>query len=63
MSLPIPKDDKKLEFVIPDVVRGSVWDEDVINRARAATLEIFAEDDSASVQVRTNCSCLRLEEA
>ena len=31
---------------------GSVWDENVRGRARLATLEIFASDDSASVQVR-----------
>ena len=31
---------------------GSVWDENVPGRARLATLEIFATDNSASVQVR-----------
>lgn len=52
-----PTDGKKLEFdfVIPlkkgeqDYI-GSVWDDDVPTRARIATLETFALDDSASVQ-------------
>jgi len=50
-----PTDDKRLDFVIPiqkgeEGYSGSVWDEDVPNRARNATLETFALDDSASVQ-------------
>lgn len=31
---------------------GSVWDDEVPGRARKATLDIFATDESASVQVR-----------
>lgn len=51
-----PTDEKKLEFVIPVQkgeagYAGSVWDEDIPSRARAATLETFAVDESASVQV------------
>jgi len=46
-----------LDFVVPvqkgeKGYEGSVWDEDVFGRARVATLDIFATDDSASVQVR-----------
>ncbi|KAH7869193.1 uncharacterized protein C8R40DRAFT_1060154, partial [Lentinula edodes] len=29
---------------------GSVWDATVLDRARTITLEVFAEDESASVQ-------------
>ncbi|KAF8628605.1 hypothetical protein AX15_003812 [Amanita polypyramis BW_CC] len=48
-----PKNEKKLELVVPDVFdEGSVWDEEVAERARKATLEVFAKDESASVQVR-----------
>ncbi|KAH9481928.1 Uricase [Psilocybe cubensis] len=56
-NIPIaaPTDEKKLDFVIPvqkgeTGYAGSVWDEDVPARARAATLETFAVDESASVQ-------------
>lgn len=36
-----------------DGAAGSAWDGDAVAvRARAATLELFAEDESASVQVR-----------
>lgn len=54
LSLSSPSDAKKLEFVVPEcVVAGSVWDADnVVARARNATLDIFALDESASVQVR-----------
>ena len=31
---------------------GSVWDDGIPERARTATLDIFATDESASVQVR-----------
>ena len=52
-----PSDEKKLDFIIPlqkgqDKYAGSVWDEEVGSRARAATLETFATDESDSVQVR-----------
>ena len=57
VSIPAPDDDKKLNFVPPalsgsnDLI-GSVWDGNgVADRARTATLDIFASDDSASVQV------------
>ncbi|TFK34274.1 hypothetical protein BDQ12DRAFT_763714 [Crucibulum laeve] len=50
-----PKDEKKLDFVVPvkkgqEGYEGSVWDEEVPSRARKATLETFAVDESASVQ-------------
>jgi len=44
---------KKLDIVIPALDQaepGSVWDTTVLIRARNATLDIFAEDESASVQ-------------
>ena len=38
---------------------GSAWDGNaVVAKARTATLEVFAVDESASVQVRTN-NCFR----
>ena len=51
-----PTDEKKLDFIIPlqkgeKGYEGSVWDDKVPERARLATLDIFATDDSASVQV------------
>ena len=57
IHIPFPTDEKKMNFVIPvqrgeEGYEGSVWDENVPERARLATLEIFASDDSASVQVR-----------
>jgi len=62
-SMPIapPKDEKKLDFVIPLMkgdkgYEGSVWDEEVPIRARKATLEVFATDESASVQVSSTIS-------
>ncbi|EKM77907.1 hypothetical protein AGABI1DRAFT_42333 [Agaricus bisporus var. burnettii JB137-S8] len=56
ISIPLPKEEKKkVEFEV--VVReggegykGSVWDEGVFERARKATVEVFANDESASVQ-------------
>ncbi|KAF5373387.1 hypothetical protein D9757_009764 [Collybiopsis confluens] len=53
ISIPPPKDEKKLDFVAPALDQaepGSVWDPSVLERARTATLEIFATDESASVQ-------------
>ena len=46
-----------LDFIVPiqkgeKEYEGSVWDDGVPERARLATLDIFATDDSASVQVR-----------
>jgi hypothetical protein len=57
IKISTPADEKKLEFVIPiqkgeEGYIGSVWDDEVPIRARTATLETFALDDSASVQVR-----------
>ena len=53
VAIPLPKDEKKLELIIPGNVQdGTVWDEKVPERARKATLEVFAKDESASVQVR-----------
>ena len=57
VQLSSPKDDKKLEFVVPDGANlaGGAWDGiGVAERARKVTLEVFATDDSASVQVCTN---------
>ncbi|KAF8193447.1 hypothetical protein BJ912DRAFT_1093032 [Pholiota molesta] len=55
IPLKAPTDEKKFEFVIPlqkgeEGYAGSVWDEEVPARARTATLETFAVDESASVQ-------------
>jgi urate oxidase len=54
LSLSAPSDAKKIDFTIPEgFAPGSVWDADnVATRARNATLDIFALDESASVQVR-----------
>lgn len=53
VAVPPPTDEKKLEFSVPGAVQeGTVWDESVLERARKATLETFAKDESASVQVR-----------
>jgi urate oxidase len=56
IKIPAPQDDKKLEFQVPlkegdEGFAGSVWDDSVAARARTATLEVFATDESASVQV------------
>ena len=52
IPLKAPGDAEKLQFVAPQQVEGGgVWDEEVPGRARRATLEVFAEDESASVQV------------
>ncbi|KAJ3899078.1 uricase [Lentinula edodes] len=48
-----PQDENKLDIVIPALDQaeaGSVWDATVLDRARTITLEVFAEDESASVQ-------------
>ncbi|KAJ3874895.1 uricase [Lentinula edodes] len=53
ISISPPKDEKKLDIVIPALDQaeaGSVWDATVLDRARTITLEVFAEDESASVQ-------------
>ncbi|KAH7910519.1 hypothetical protein BJ138DRAFT_1087529 [Hygrophoropsis aurantiaca] len=51
-NIAAPTDAKKLEFSVPGQISpGSVWDgEEVAERARKATLDIFALDESASVQ-------------
>lgn len=56
ISIASPTDEGKLEFMIPlkagdKGYEGSVWDEDVPVRAKKATLETFAVDESDSVQV------------
>lgn len=56
ISIVAPKDGKKLVFEVPvkegeEGYVGSVWDESVFERARKATVEVFAMDESASVQV------------
>jgi len=53
ITIPTPTDEKKLEFVVPTAIEGlgGVWDaEGVAQRARTGTLEVFAADESASVQ-------------
>ncbi|PPR02881.1 hypothetical protein CVT24_002303, partial [Panaeolus cyanescens] len=55
IEIKAPSDAGKLEFVVPvqkgeEGYEGSVWDEEVAGRARRATLEVFAVDESASVQ-------------
>ncbi|XP_006458895.1 hypothetical protein AGABI2DRAFT_65743 [Agaricus bisporus var. bisporus H97] len=56
ISIPLPKDEtKKVEFEVvvregEEGYKGSVWDEGVFERARKATVEVFAKDESASVQ-------------
>ncbi|KAJ8454135.1 hypothetical protein ONZ45_g19423 [Pleurotus djamor] len=50
ISIPTPTDDAKLEFNIPQGNGGDVWDAGVFSRARKITLDVFASDDSASVQ-------------
>ena len=52
-----PTDQKKLDFVVPiqkgeEGYEGSVWDDQIPERARLGTFDIFANDDSASVQVQ-----------
>ena len=59
IKLVAPQDEKKLEFQVPlkegdEGFKGSVWDDSVAARARTATLEVFAVDESASVQVRNS---------
>lgn len=61
IKIPAPTDEKKLEFIIPvqkggEGYKGSIWDDEVPIRARTATLETFALDESASVQVRSTNS-------
>ncbi|KAJ7082633.1 hypothetical protein B0H15DRAFT_852173 [Mycena belliarum] len=50
LAISAPTDADVEQFVLPDIVPGSVWDLAVPTRARAATLDIFASDNSASVQ-------------
>ena len=57
IHIQFPTDEKKLDFIVPiqkgeKGYEGSVWDDEIPERARLATLDIFATDDSASVQVR-----------
>lgn len=52
--LPVPQDEDKLAFVVPTGVEaglGTVWDESAPARARKLAMEVFARDESASVQV------------
>ena len=58
ITVPAPTDEAKLELTVPvGAKEGSIWDEKVPERARKATLEIFATDQSASVQVRSVFCC------
>ncbi|KAF9526336.1 uricase [Crepidotus variabilis] len=55
ISIKPPSDERKLDFILPvhkgeNGYAGSVWDLEVPARALAATLDIFATDESASVQ-------------
>jgi urate oxidase len=56
ISIVVRKDEKIFDFDIPvkegaKGYAGSVWDGSVFDRARKATVEVFAVDESASVQV------------
>jgi urate oxidase len=52
--IPSPKNDDKLDFVDPDVKSGGVWDDNILGSlASKVTLDVFAADDSASVQVHS----------
>jgi len=55
-NIPPTKDEKKLEFSVPEgaELEGGVWDPEVSGRARKVTMKVFADDDSASVQVSLN---------
>lgn len=53
VPLTAPADEKKLDFHVPEgsEIVGGAWDgDDVADRARKVTLEVFATDESASVQ-------------
>lgn len=52
VAIATPTDAQKLDFRVEDVeLQGGVWDsEGVAERARSITLEVFADDESASVQ-------------
>jgi len=53
VPLSAPKDEKKLDFNVPEGpgLAGGVWDgKGVAERARKVTLDVFATDESASVQ-------------
>lgn len=53
VPLTAPTDEKKFDFKVPEgsELVGGAWDgEDVADRARKVTLEVFATDESASVQ-------------
>ena len=53
VPLTTPADEKKLDFHVPEgsEIVGGAWDgDDVADRARKVTLEVFATDESASVQ-------------
>ncbi|KAJ7695785.1 uricase [Mycena rosella] len=50
IEIAAPTDADVEEFPIPAELPGSVWDITVPRKARKATLEIFATDNSASVQ-------------
>ena len=53
VPLTSPADEKKLDFHVPEgsEIAGGAWDgDDVADRARKVTLEVFATDESASVQ-------------
>jgi hypothetical protein len=65
LSIPLPRDPALLDFNVPKYLvfdrqggvvgegKGGVWDAlGVAERARTATLDVFAMDESASVQVR-----------
>ena len=55
VSIPIPTDLQLLDFATPKNIgeaKGTVWDAlGVAERARRSTLDLFATDESASVQV------------
>lgn len=52
LSIPKPQDDRKLEFRAEGDVFESLKDGSIAERVRKLSLEVFATDESASVQVR-----------
>ncbi|KAL0945238.1 hypothetical protein HGRIS_000751 [Hohenbuehelia grisea] len=50
ISIKTPSNEDKLDFDVPQGSGGDVWDTEVFDRARKVTLEVFAQDESASVQ-------------
>lgn len=63
-NIPSPKKEDKLDFVIPVAEgqeAGTVWDASIFSKARQVTLDVFATDESASVQVSLCSGVLKLD--